>query len=143
LTTRNSLQPQHGHHLVPLAVEYLDGAFLVLAGLERQRVRALEGGELLGVDAALAGFADLLPGIGRLRWEVGLAHQESRAVVVGVDEAGGDLLGAGVVEVAGVGVVDVNISCSYSAGRGARWVGGGAMRGANRMGRLVLTLTER
>ena len=84
--TRNSLLQQHGDHLVPPVVDLLDGALFVPRSLERQRGNPLERGKLLRVDAAFEGFADLFPGVGRLRSEVGLAQQESRAIVVGVEE---------------------------------------------------------
>src|SRR5215212_4703201 len=64
-----------------MSIDHLDSALLVLAGPERQRTGALERGELVGVNAPLERFANLLPGVGRLGREVGLAHQEGRAVV--------------------------------------------------------------
>lgn len=99
---------QHRHHIIPTITDHLDRALPVLAGLEVERTGALERGELFGVDAALERLADALPQVGRLAGEVGLAHQEGRAVVVGVEKPGGDLVSAGGLEVAGVGIVDID-----------------------------------
>src|SRR5688500_1811477 len=89
-------------------VDHLDCTLFVLAGLEVERACSLKCSELLGINTALERFADLLPWVGRLGWKVSLTHQKGRAVVVGIEEPGCKLIGAGCIKVAGVGVVNVD-----------------------------------
>ena len=90
--SNRSSNPEHLQDFIPEVVDNLDGDLARLGGVEGVALGAVEGRPLGLVDLGAEGALELAVGVVGAE-EVGVADEEALAVVVGVDESAGDVVG--------------------------------------------------
>lgn len=104
---RKSLHFINLHHFVTKVIDHLDSNTPRDRLFEWSRGIAVEGGPGVGVDFGFEGGFQGFVGIA-LAEEIGVADEKAFAVVVGVDEPAGDVVGFAGDDFAGGGVEDVD-----------------------------------
>ena len=102
-----SLHPKHLHHLIPQVIDDLHRDPPRFRLGERARSIAVEALPGFLVDLGLEGRLQRLVGVVGAE-EIGVADEEAFLVVVGVDEPAGDAFGAVGLDLAGLGLEDVD-----------------------------------